>query len=236
MVRFSDLPTILEAPSQHHALDSQAIWYTGTELRAQLGEAMRPIQRWQDDGYQVLIHDSYRRPHIYTQEYLNAYCREQDYHVRGLEMALEAEHKQERSSIRKLHRQAILDQQLMLKSLFDLAFLSNELLLRERLSQTSRESSSPSKLFAMRLGRADAQVAEQGSDPSAAKEIVHSPCDQRKTDSDAENDKYSSGSQCRLAASFVGLEMSIKSCNQLKPIYRRARWTGAAGSYSHFRA
>ena len=168
----SGSPIALEPPPQHQQVDADLIWYTPDDLKSQMNASKRhTIPKWQEDGFEVLLQDSYKNPHINVQDYLNAFCAQSsEFTVRGLETSSEAEHAQERSTTKRLHKRAILDQQRMMNT--TLRYCTTPEQRWERLAQTSRESSSRSKLFAMRMGRADARVVQKGENSRLAQEIV----------------------------------------------------------------
>jgi hypothetical protein len=141
-------------------------WYRARELAAELQE--RLFQTAMTDGLSVLLKDSYEHPHVNVQEYLNAFASytgsNDDDTWRGLELRFEFGHREERLRIRSSHVRTVLAAA---------AACTDKTKNWDALAQVSRQSSAASKLFAMRMGRADARAAipvVDGND--AASEIV----------------------------------------------------------------
>jgi hypothetical protein len=143
--------------------NEELVWHRARELAAELQE--RLFQTSMTNGLSVLLKDSYEHPHINVQEYLNAFAAYSgssgDDTWRGLELRFERTHREERLRIRSSHAHTVLAAAAALDKNWD------------ALAQVSRQSSASSKLFAMRMGRADARAATtlaNGND--AAREIV----------------------------------------------------------------
>ena len=158
MVRFCDEPTmtVQRADGDGGEEERSDLWYSRSELTAQLEESRRSVSAWTSKGYAVLVANSYLTPHINVQDYLNAFCAG-DCAMRGLESALDAPLKEERSQTRQAHVKIVLEAAATSTNNWD------------AVCQVSRQSSAPSKLFAMRLGRADARWTQHAE---AAEELV----------------------------------------------------------------
>ena len=173
-------PTTTTTASDHGSEESQPqqplllLWYTRTEQRQQFQASRAAIPAWRDDqGYGVLLDQSYQHPHSKVQEYLHAFCAQEvttttdsSRHattttLRGLELSLGTAHAVERHQAKQKHRTAVLLAQQQQQT--NVTSTTNSTTRWEQLAQCSREHSAPSKLFAMRMGRADARVASSSS-------------------------------------------------------------------------
>ena len=126
--------------------ECEELWYSRVELTAQLEESKRVVSDWIAQGYAVLVANSYLTPHINVQDYLNAFCSDESmFTMRGLESSLDGSLKEERSQTRQAHVKIVLEAAR--------ASQNNA----QSVCQVSRQSSAPSKLYAMRMGRADAR-------------------------------------------------------------------------------
>ncbi|CAB9502463.1 expressed unknown protein [Seminavis robusta] len=144
-------------------------WYSGRELSLQLDDATDPLATAMAEGLTILLKDSYERPHVNVQEYLNAFvaytlpCNGKVDTLRGLEQRVDFSHRQERSRARAFHMHRVLSAAAKYQNNWD------------GLAQVSRQSSAASKLFAMRMGRADARAhndENHDNNNDAAQEIM----------------------------------------------------------------
>jgi len=149
MVRFNDAATSI--PSSTAVVAEAPLWYTSSELALQLEDSRASTV---GSIYGLLVANSYLAPHVYVQEYLNAFCAGTDsMGLRGLEPHLAVDLKSSKSQTRRMHATTVLAAQKQGGDLY----------------VASRSTSASSKLFAMRMGRADARWDVQ---PSVALELV----------------------------------------------------------------
>lgn len=167
-VRFGEARELEAPPKQQQEL-LHSLWYTRDEQQQQLADAKRVIPAWRrtkdgDYDYAILLEDSYQNPHSKVQEYLQAFCAQEFTEhstttttttMRGLELSLGTAHAMERHDAKQKHRRAVLS-----------LSLSTNPATSQELAHCSRSHSASSKLFAMRLGRADARVAAEVSSSS----------------------------------------------------------------------
>ena len=131
------------------------LWYSREEQRHQWQASKASLPAWHQAGNDVLLKQSYRRPHSRVQEYLQAYCCAFP-DQRGLEWAYsESDHACERHRVKHDHCRAVLEAAAAQHQQLRTATLTEW----EYVAQISRQLSAPSKLFAMRMGRADARAA-----------------------------------------------------------------------------
>ena len=181
-VRFGEATNLeVQAPQQQPLM---SLWYTREEQHEQLADAKRVIPAWRRPivmnsnnthhhyDYAILLEDSYQNPHSKVQEYLYAFCaqeftldhsKDNSSTMRGLELSLGTQHAMERHEAKQKHRRAVLTNQAILND--------------DELAHCSRVHSSSSKLFAMRMGRADARVAAaSGTAATTTTQMADSIC------------------------------------------------------------
>lgn len=157
-VRFNDDATTSIPPSCPLEEATEALWYTRVELHRQLEDSKAGLGSPDLSMYSLLVDDSYSNPHMKVQEYLNAYCAGTDsMALRGLECTLSSQLNESKIAARREHSASLLRAQQQGDR-------------DQNLYAASRKSSASAKLFAMRMGRADARWEEE--QPGMALELV----------------------------------------------------------------
>lgn len=167
-VRFSEAePSVLliETVSE---LPVRDIWFAPDDYFDMKAKTRYDAKEWRKKGFGLLLKETFENPTDDTQDFLNAFCRLDEFMSRrGVERHLSRKHGEERSDLKDRARYCVLSNQRRMRRQGMKGAESTD-----HLALIYHDATRPAKIFARRIARADEGAAKTDCDNDPAIQIL----------------------------------------------------------------